>query len=125
MRIEHADMLEAIPRLVAEGVQVDAICCDPPYGLEFMGKEWDKLDGGLPQESVWKGRRGKGGSSIGDDDATPAGRHHVGFGAARAGFKRCTICGKRTMQIDECRIETAAPVPRGTTHTRAASRWIA
>jgi len=22
---------------------VDAIVCDPPYGLEFMGKEWDKL----------------------------------------------------------------------------------
>ena len=24
---------------------VDAIVCDPPYGLEFMGKEWDKLGG--------------------------------------------------------------------------------
>ena len=23
---------------------VDAIVTDPPYGLEFMGKEWDKLD---------------------------------------------------------------------------------
>jgi site-specific DNA-methyltransferase (adenine-specific) len=22
---------------------VDAIVCDPPYGLEFMGKDWDKL----------------------------------------------------------------------------------
>jgi DNA modification methylase len=22
----------------------DAIVCDPPYGLEFMGKEWDSLD---------------------------------------------------------------------------------
>jgi DNA modification methylase len=22
---------------------IDAIVCDPPYGLEFMGKEWDKL----------------------------------------------------------------------------------
>lgn len=22
---------------------VDAVVCDPPYGLEFMGKEWDKL----------------------------------------------------------------------------------
>jgi DNA modification methylase len=20
---------------------VDAICTDPPYGLEFMGKDWD------------------------------------------------------------------------------------
>lgn len=24
---------------------VDAIVCDPPYGLEFMGKEWDGADG--------------------------------------------------------------------------------
>jgi DNA modification methylase len=24
---------------------VDAIVCDPPYGLEFMGREWDRLDG--------------------------------------------------------------------------------
>ncbi len=23
---------------------VDAIVCDPPYGLEFMGKQWDRLD---------------------------------------------------------------------------------
>ena len=24
---------------------VDAIVCDPPYGLEFMGKDWDRLGG--------------------------------------------------------------------------------
>jgi len=24
---------------------VDAVVCDPPYGLEFMGKEWDGSDG--------------------------------------------------------------------------------
>jgi site-specific DNA-methyltransferase (adenine-specific) len=24
---------------------IDTIITDPPYGLEFMGKEWDKLDG--------------------------------------------------------------------------------
>jgi len=24
---------------------VDAIVTDPPYGLEFMGKEWDRLGG--------------------------------------------------------------------------------
>ncbi len=26
---------------------VDAICCDPPYGLGFMGKAWDALPPGL------------------------------------------------------------------------------
>jgi hypothetical protein len=25
------------------GDSVDAVVCDPPYGLEFMGKEFDKL----------------------------------------------------------------------------------
>ncbi len=32
---------------------VDAIVTDPPYGLEFMGKEWDKLE---PNRSVYKGK---------------------------------------------------------------------
>jgi DNA modification methylase len=26
-----------------DAASVDAICTDPPYGLEFMGKEWDRL----------------------------------------------------------------------------------
>jgi site-specific DNA-methyltransferase (adenine-specific) len=38
-------------------ILADAVVTDPPYGLEFMGKDWDKLDIGLPQEAVWKGRR--------------------------------------------------------------------
>jgi len=29
----------------------DAIFCDPPYGLSFMGKEWDH---GVPSPEVWK-----------------------------------------------------------------------
>lgn len=31
-------------------VSVDAVVCDPPYGLEFMGREWDRLTyaGGNP-----------------------------------------------------------------------------
>src|SRR5271166_4397341 len=41
VRLEPGDCLEVIPRLVAEGVVVDAVVTDPPYGLEFMGKDWD------------------------------------------------------------------------------------
>ena len=29
---------------------VDAVVCDPPYGLEFMGKEWDH---GVPGVAFW------------------------------------------------------------------------
>ena len=32
---------------------VDAIVTDPPYGLEFMGKDWDKLE---PNRSRYKGK---------------------------------------------------------------------
>ena len=30
-----------------EDNSIDAICCDPPYGLGFMGKAWDALPPGL------------------------------------------------------------------------------
>jgi DNA modification methylase len=88
-----------------EANSIDAICCDPPYGLEFMGKEWDKLDAGLPQENVWKGRRGKGGSNVGNDDTKPASRHHVSFGGTRSQFKRCSVCGKRQFSGTPCRCD--------------------
>lgn len=34
---------------------VDAIVTDPPYGLEFMGKGWDKLDGGADVRQPFRG----------------------------------------------------------------------
>jgi len=44
--IYHGDCLEALRAL--PDASVDAVVTDPPYGLEFMGKEWDapwKADG--------------------------------------------------------------------------------
>ena len=34
-----------------EPESVDAIVCDPPYGLGFMGKAWDY---DVPDVEVWK-----------------------------------------------------------------------
>jgi DNA modification methylase/transcriptional regulator with XRE-family HTH domain len=39
-----ADAIEVMRELPAESV--DAVVTDPPYGLEFMGKEWDSLSPG-------------------------------------------------------------------------------
>jgi DNA modification methylase len=39
----HGDCLEVLPTLDADSV--DAVVTDPPYGLEFMGKEWDAFKG--------------------------------------------------------------------------------
>jgi site-specific DNA-methyltransferase (adenine-specific) len=44
VRIEHSNMLEAIPRLVAEGVVCDAVVTDPPYHLTATQKRFSAAD---------------------------------------------------------------------------------
>jgi DNA modification methylase len=39
----HGDCLDVLRSL--PDASVDAVCTDPPYGLEFMGREWDGSDG--------------------------------------------------------------------------------
>ena len=41
--IHHGDCLDVMAGMEPESI--DAIVTDPPYGLEFMGKEWDRLGG--------------------------------------------------------------------------------
>ena len=48
MGIHLGDCLEIMKKL--PGSSVDSVVTDPPYGLEFMGKEWDKL-----QRKIWRG----------------------------------------------------------------------
>ena len=45
--IHHGDCIETMNAMPPESV--DAIVCDPPYGLGFMGKKWD----GLPPSLEW------------------------------------------------------------------------
>jgi len=46
--IYNGDCREVMAQL--EPASVDAIVCDPPYGLEFMGKGWDH---GVPGAEFW------------------------------------------------------------------------
>ena len=41
--VHHGDCLDVLATLPANSV--DSVCTDPPYGLEFMGKEWDGANG--------------------------------------------------------------------------------
>lgn len=43
------DCLEVMAEMEANSV--DAVITDPPYGLQFMGKEWDH---GVPREAFWR-----------------------------------------------------------------------
>lgn len=47
--IINGDCLEVLPGL--EENSIDSVICDPPYGLEFMGKDWDH---GIPGVIFWK-----------------------------------------------------------------------
>jgi DNA modification methylase len=42
--VVHGDCIEEMAQMAA--ASVDAIVCDPPYGLGFMGKQWDDLPPG-------------------------------------------------------------------------------
>jgi len=46
MRVIHGDCLDVMPTLD----RVDAVVTDPPYGLTFMGRHWDK---GVPGVKFW------------------------------------------------------------------------
>jgi DNA modification methylase len=41
MTLVLGDCVEAMREMPE--ASIDAVVCDPPYGLEFMGKEWDRL----------------------------------------------------------------------------------
>jgi site-specific DNA-methyltransferase (adenine-specific) len=43
VQVLHGDALELLPTL--DAASVDAVITDPPYGLEFMGREWDRFAG--------------------------------------------------------------------------------
>jgi len=62
VRLYVGDCVEVMREMDAESV--DAVVCDPPYGLEFMGKEWDRLGDigktshtGISEEAGFKGFR--------------------------------------------------------------------
>ena len=45
----HGDSLQVLKDINNESI--DLIVTDPPYGIEFMGKDWDKA---LPSIDIWK-----------------------------------------------------------------------
>jgi site-specific DNA-methyltransferase (adenine-specific) len=76
-------------RLVLAGIpdnSIDAIVTDPPYGLEFMGKEWDKLRS--RKGTKWKGEPKP---SIQESNENPYLRAAVHQPATRP---LCLRCGK-------------------------------
>lgn len=70
----HGDCIEVMKTMPDKSV--DAIFCDPPYGLEFMGKEWDK-----PQK-LWSKRN-------------PENNEHLKSPGGGGGYKNILKCPKK------------------------------
>jgi site-specific DNA-methyltransferase (adenine-specific) len=80
MTIHHGDCLDIMPTLDAESIH--AIVTDPPYGLEFMGKAWDRL-----------GDIGKT-SHQGPDKRALGSRYGNGVSYSGSSNVKCRTCGK-------------------------------
>src|SRR5882672_9809616 len=114
----------AAMRAMPEG-SVDAIVTDPPYGLEFMGKAWDKFRVD-PRTARWSAEKSGGaGAHIREDDGKAHGR--VAFHKRRT-TSVCRTCGKRDAFRNEhaCgeRADwTTIPVDRTPIEARAFQNW--
>jgi hypothetical protein len=108
---------------------VDSIVCDPPYGLEFMGKEWDGADGFRRSLNAADAGRDSvfGRTSLKAPEYRTAGtgrKGKPGIGArdtewvSNAGWNqfRCGTCGHLFHGGSPCQCENPQPV-------RADNRW--
>ena len=77
------DCNEVIPDLGTSHVGV--VVCDPPYGLEFMGRSWDKLDGDVLHDPSTVGgfQDGNGGN--------PFSRSRIRYGREPSGMQKWHI----------------------------------
>lgn len=113
--LRHGDCVDVLGTC-AEGT-VGAIVCDPPYGLEFMGKEWDKLDGTvLHDPSVVGGFQDGGGGNPFSRSRIRYGRDWQGGGGSGIGERAtysatsrhgmanptCGTCGGRLRGAKKC-----------------------
>ena len=70
--LHHGDCLDVLRTL--PDASVDSVVTDPPYGLEFMGREWDKFRTDDPGTNRHRGERaGKHGETVGEvDESLPS-----------------------------------------------------
>ena len=109
-RVIEGDCIEAMAAM--DEASVDAIVTDPPYGLEFMGKEWDRL-GAVPDRGPGpRGRNAFGGwhGSAGSASGVQAWHHRWAVEALRVlkpGGHLVSFGGTRTYHRLTCGLEDA------------------
>lgn len=83
----HGDCLAVLPTLDADSI--DAVVTDPPYGLGFMGKDWDH---GVPGEAFWREAL----------RVAKPGAHLVAFGGTRTHHRLTCAIEDAGWEIRDC-----------------------
>ena len=99
--IHHGDCLDVMAGM--EAASVDAIVTDPPYGLEFMGKEWDRL-----APAVGRGPLRPTPESTGPIKSEFKQGVGTRMGAPQKN-PRCRLCGKLKFDHPKGKCKCAAP----------------
>ncbi|AVO21670.1 methyltransferase [Mycobacterium phage MooMoo] len=108
----HGDCFDVLAQL--PDASVDAVVCDPPYGLEFMGKDWDSPDKVLRTAS----------RAVARPDA-PGG---IGPANGRPSFlgglnPKCTACNRWQRGANPCRCSTPSFTDERGPRLRAFQMW--
>ena len=95
-KINEGDVLEVLRGM--EENSVDAVVTDPPYGLEFMGRDWDSF-AGRPVGATERSDHMNTSSSYG-----PWGRRARPIAPNTYGHRneRCLKCGKWRVSSNRC-----------------------
>lgn len=114
VRIACGDCVDVLAEL--DDGSIDAVVCDPPYGLEFMGKEWDSFKPAA--QPKWDGHEHAPTLETADD--TPQHRAAV---RQPSTLQRCATCGGNSSgEWNRCQCER--PEFRSTTWPlRAYQEW--
>jgi len=111
----RGDCVEVMASLADNSI--DAIVTDPPYGLEFMGKQWDRIGGDAGQSKTGLGERPTQWTAFGGDP----------FGG---GNPTCATCGGRKRGHRSCscaapdwRMKGAIVQPQYGEASREMQRW--
>ena len=106
--IHTGDCIPAMAEMEPESV--DAIVTDPPYGLEFMGKEWDRFAPGKPQMTA----TGAADHMV-DGSFGPWGRRKRPVTPNDNGRRneKCRVCGKWRVSSNPCKCDKPEWVVRG------------
>jgi DNA modification methylase len=112
--LHRGDCLEVLPLLEADSI--DSIVTDPPYGIHFMGKSWDKFGGPTGKDNTKHNLRG-GAMHAGSYDLTPNGMRRfqeftlawasLAIRALKPGGHLICFASTRTYHRMACAIEDA------------------